>query len=50
MEHAIVILDGYTINPGDNPWTPVEALGNCTIYDRTPPAVVTAYCTSWWSR
>src|SRR6266545_1884643 len=33
----IVILDGYTINPGDNPWTEVEALGNCTIYDRTPP-------------
>ena len=34
---SIVILDGYTINPGDNPWSPVEALGNCTIYDRTPP-------------
>lgn len=32
----IVILDGYTINPGDNPWTPLEALGDCTIYDRTP--------------
>ncbi len=36
----IVILDGYTINPGDNPWTPVEALGECTIYDRTPPELV----------
>ena len=24
----IVILDGYTINPGDNPWTEVEALGH----------------------
>jgi len=34
---TIVILDGYTINPGDNPWSPVEALGNCVIYDRTPP-------------
>ncbi|QVW36831.1 D-2-hydroxyacid dehydrogenase [Geobacter sulfurreducens] len=33
----IVILDGYTINPGDNPWTPLEKLGDCTIYDRTPP-------------
>jgi glycerate dehydrogenase len=32
----IVILDGYTINPGDNPWNPLEALGKCTIYDRTP--------------
>jgi len=36
----IVILDGYTINPGDNPWTPVEALGECTIYDRTPAELV----------
>lgn len=32
----IVILDGYTINPGDNPWDSVQSLGNCTIYDRTP--------------
>jgi glycerate dehydrogenase len=36
----IVILDGYTINPGDNPWTPVETLGECTIHDRTPPELV----------
>src|SRR5450631_1469748 len=36
----IVILDGYTINPGDNPWNPLEALGNCTIYDRTPAELV----------
>ncbi len=36
----IVILDGYTINPGDNPWTPVEALGPCTIFERTPPELV----------
>ena len=34
---TIVILDGYTINPGDNPWSPVEALGTCLIHDRTPP-------------
>lgn len=36
----IVILDGYTINPGDNPWTPVEALGECSVYERTPPELV----------
>jgi glycerate dehydrogenase len=36
----IVILDGYTINPGDNPWTPVEALGECTVHDRTPAELV----------
>lgn len=33
----IVVLDGYTINPGDNPWSSLEALGNCTFHDRTPP-------------
>lgn len=32
----IVVLDGYTLNPGDNPWSPVEALGDLTVYDRTP--------------
>lgn len=32
----IVVLDGYTLNPGDNPWTPLEALGELTVYDRTP--------------
>lgn len=32
----IVILDGYTINPGDNPWDSLQALGTCTIYSRTP--------------
>jgi glycerate dehydrogenase len=36
----IVILDGYTINPGDNPWSPVEAQGECVIYDRTPAELV----------
>ncbi len=32
----IVVLDGYTLNPGDNPWTEVEKLGEFTVYDRTP--------------
>jgi glycerate dehydrogenase len=36
----IVVLDGYTLNPGDNPWTEVEALGEVVIYDRTPPEQV----------
>ncbi len=31
----IVILDGYTLNPGDLSWEPLQALGDCTIYDRT---------------
>lgn len=33
----IVFLDGYTINPGDLTWQPLEALGNLTVYDRTEP-------------
>ncbi|QDG50405.1 D-2-hydroxyacid dehydrogenase [Persicimonas caeni] len=32
----IVVLDGYTLNPGDVPWSPVEALADLTVYDRTP--------------
>lgn len=32
----IVVLDGQTLNPGDNPWSPVEALGETTVYPRTP--------------
>lgn len=32
---TIVVLDGYTLNPGDNPWTAVEQLGAVTVYDRT---------------
>ena len=31
----IVILDGYTENPGDISWGPIEALGEVTVYDRT---------------
>ncbi len=32
----IVVLDGYTLNPGDLSWAALEALGPCTIHDRTP--------------
>lgn len=33
----IVILDGYTLNPGDLSWTGLEAQGTLTVYDRTAP-------------
>lgn len=33
----IVILDGYTLNPGDLTWKELEVLGQCTVYDRTAP-------------
>ena len=32
----IVVLDGHTLNPGDNPWDDVAAQGELTVYDRTP--------------
>ena len=32
----ITVLDGHTLNPGDNPWTEIEALGNLTVHERTP--------------
>ena len=31
----IVILDGYTANPGDLTWKPLEVIGPLTVYDRT---------------
>ena len=34
----IVVLDGYTLNPGDLSWAILEALGPCTVYDRIPAA------------
>ena len=33
----IVVLDGYTLNPGDLDWRDLEALGECTVFNRTPP-------------
>lgn len=32
----IIILDGYTENPGDLSWDGFERLGDVTVYDRTP--------------
>lgn len=36
----IVVLDGYTLNPGDISWEGLEALGEVTVYDRTKPEEV----------
>ena len=33
----IVVLDGYTENPGDLSWEGMERLGELTVYDRTSP-------------
>ncbi|MBS5284196.1 MAG: D-2-hydroxyacid dehydrogenase [Clostridiales bacterium] len=33
----IIVLDGYTLNPGDISWEGLEKLGELTVYDRTRP-------------
>ena len=33
----IVVLDGYSANPGDLSWGELEKLGSLTVYDRTEP-------------
>jgi glycerate dehydrogenase len=38
----IVILDGYTLNPGDLDWAPLAALGKLKVYDRTTPEEIPA--------
>lgn len=32
----IVVLDGYTLNPGDISWAPIEELGEFVVHSRTP--------------
>jgi glycerate dehydrogenase len=32
----IVVLDGYTLNPGDLTWDELKQLGELVVYDRTP--------------
>jgi glycerate dehydrogenase len=34
----IVVLDGYALNPGDLSWAALQALGECTVHERTPAA------------
>jgi glycerate dehydrogenase len=36
----ITVLDGYTLNPGDNPWDDVAKLGTFVCHDRTPPELI----------
>lgn len=36
----MVVLDGFTLNPGDNPWDGVAALGDLTVHDKTPPELI----------
>ncbi|MBP5419689.1 MAG: D-2-hydroxyacid dehydrogenase [Bacteroidales bacterium] len=36
----IVVLDGYTLNPGDLSWKNLKTLGEVDVFDRTAPELV----------
>lgn len=36
----IIVLDGYTLNPGDLSWDGLKQFGDLTVYDRSPPDTV----------
>ena len=36
----IVVLDGYTMNPGDLSWEPLERLGDLQVFPRTPDELI----------
>ncbi|MCC8424669.1 D-2-hydroxyacid dehydrogenase [Mucilaginibacter sp. UR6-11] len=40
----IVVLDGYTLNPGDLSWDALTQLGEVAIHDRTPYNDIAARC------
>ncbi len=37
---TIVVLDGYSLNPGDLSWESMQALGTVAVHDRTPAGLV----------
>jgi glycerate dehydrogenase len=36
----LVVLDGHSLNPGDNPWSELEELGELVVFPRTAAAEV----------
>jgi glycerate dehydrogenase len=40
----MVVLDGYTLNPGDNPWDRLYKLGELAVYERSADAEVISRC------
>ncbi|MDR1284458.1 MAG: D-2-hydroxyacid dehydrogenase, partial [Opitutaceae bacterium] len=39
---SIIVLDGHTLNPDDNPWTEIGQFGPLRIFPRTPPGEILA--------
>lgn len=40
----IVVLDGYTLNPGDLSWDGIRKFGDLQVYERTPPHQIVERC------
>ena len=40
----IVVLDGFTVNPGDLAWNDLKELGDLTVYERTPKELIVERC------
>jgi glycerate dehydrogenase len=40
MPAKIVVLDGFTLNPGDLDWDALRSLGDVEVHDRTPAAEI----------
>lgn len=40
----LVVLDGYTLNPGDLSWDEMKQFGDLQVYDRTPEGQIVERC------
>ncbi len=40
----LVVLDGYTLNPGDLDWAGIKKFGNLEVHDRTPESLIVERC------
>src|SRR5260370_11295223 len=39
----IIVLDGYTLNPGDLSWDELKSVGTCEVYDRLEPGEIVRF-------
>ena len=39
----LVVLDGYTLNPGDLNWEGIKKFGDLEVHDRTPESQIVLY-------
>ena len=44
MSMKLVVLDGYTLNPGDLNWEGIKKFGNLEVHDRTPENQILERC------